>query len=77
MCNLNWPEPVSPHFQNRLNITKTLRKYPIDSNLNPTGSEYHAGPISRLIKHDDEVDEEYTEGSMSLNERNFDTLAHR
>ncbi|XP_057461600.1 protein disulfide isomerase-like 5-4 isoform X1 [Actinidia eriantha] len=62
---------------NRLNITKTLRKYPIDSNLKPTGSEYHTGPISRLIKHDDEVDEEYTEGSMSLNERNFDILAHR
>ncbi|KAI8006178.1 Protein disulfide-isomerase 5-4 [Camellia lanceoleosa] len=46
---------------NRLNITKSIRKYPIDSNLKPTGSEFHSGPILGEIKHDDEGDEEYVE----------------
>ncbi|CAL5392955.1 unnamed protein product [Camellia sinensis] len=49
---------------NRLNITKTIHKYPIDSNLKPTGSEFHSGPISGEIKHDDEGDEEYAEGTQ-------------
>ncbi|XP_058219998.1 protein disulfide isomerase-like 5-4 [Rhododendron vialii] len=62
---------------NRLNITKTLRKYPIDSNLRPTGSEYLAGVTSRDIKHDDEVDEEYSEDSVILNGQNFESVAHR
>ncbi|CAL5335755.1 hypothetical protein CsSME_00018344 [Camellia sinensis var. sinensis] len=62
---------------NRLNITKTIRKYPIDSNLKPTGSEFHSGPISGEIKHDDEGDEEYAEGSFILSERNFDRISHK
>ncbi|KAH7862008.1 hypothetical protein Vadar_033615 [Vaccinium darrowii] len=62
---------------NRLNVTKTLRKYPIDSNLKPTGSEYQSGVMARVIKHDDEVDEEYSEDSVILNGRNFETIAHR
>ncbi|KAG5546406.1 hypothetical protein RHGRI_018552 [Rhododendron griersonianum] len=62
---------------NRLNITKTIRKYPIDSNLRPTGSEYLAGVTSRVIKHDDEVDEEYSEDSVILNGHNFESVAHR
>ncbi|KAL7218058.1 hypothetical protein ACSBR2_011319 [Camellia fascicularis] len=62
---------------NRLNITKTIRKYPIDSNLKPTGSEFHSGPISGEIKHDDEGDEEYAEGSFILGERNFDRISHK
>lgn len=70
-------ELVSSHFQNRLNVTKTLRKYPIDSNLKPTGSEYQSGVMARVIKHDDEVDEEYSEDSVILNGRNFETIAHR
>lgn len=74
---MNCPELVSSHFQNRLNITKTLRKYPIDSNLRPTGSEYLAGVTSRVIKHDDEVDEEYSEDSVILNGHNFESVAHR
>ncbi|KAL6999229.1 Protein disulfide-isomerase 5-4 [Sarracenia purpurea var. burkii] len=61
---------------NRLNITKTIHKYPIDSNLKPSGSEFHPGPISSDIKHDDEVDEEYAEGSISLGDRNFDRIRH-
>ncbi|CAK9175530.1 unnamed protein product [Ilex paraguariensis] len=62
---------------NRLNITKTIRKYSIDSNLKPTGSEFQSGPVSKEIKHDDEVDEEYGEGAVSLNSRNFDRISHQ
>ncbi|XP_052207300.1 protein disulfide isomerase-like 5-4 [Diospyros lotus] len=62
---------------NRLNITKTIRKYPISADLRPTGSEFHSGPISRNIKHDEEVDEEYAEGSIALGERNFDRISHK
>uniref|UniRef100_A0A5B7BQL9 Thioredoxin domain-containing protein n=1 Tax=Davidia involucrata TaxID=16924 RepID=A0A5B7BQL9_DAVIN len=61
---------------NRLNITKTIRKYSIDSDLRPTGSEFHSGPISKVIKHGDEVDEEYGEGSFQLNAHNFDKISH-
>ncbi|KAE9456596.1 hypothetical protein C3L33_11607, partial [Rhododendron williamsianum] len=59
---------------NRLNITKTVRKYPINSDLKPTGSEFHSGPISKDIKHDDEVDEQHAGGSASLDARNFDIV---
>ncbi|CAL5341779.1 unnamed protein product [Camellia sinensis] len=51
--------------------------YPIDPDLKPTGFEFHTGLISRMIKHDDEVDEEYAEGSFVLSEHNFDRVAHR
>ncbi|KAK9269549.1 hypothetical protein L1049_001325 [Liquidambar formosana] len=61
---------------NRLNITKTVRKFPIDPHLKSTGSEFHSGPISEIIKHGDEVDEEYGEGSISLTAHNFDRLSH-
>ncbi|XP_058210132.1 protein disulfide isomerase-like 5-4 [Rhododendron vialii] len=62
---------------NRLNITKTIRKYPINSDLKPTGSEFDSGPISKDIKHDDEVDEQHAGGSASLDARNFDIVAHK
>ncbi|XP_038897891.1 protein disulfide-isomerase 5-4-like [Benincasa hispida] len=62
---------------NRLNITKTIRKFSIDSNLRSTGSEFHSGPLSNLIKHGDEVDEETKEGSAVLNARNFDRYANQ
>ncbi|KAI8557637.1 hypothetical protein RHMOL_Rhmol04G0025500 [Rhododendron molle] len=62
---------------NRLNITKTIRKYPINSDLKPTGSEFHSGPISKDIKHDDEADEQHAGGSASLDARNFDIVAHK
>ncbi|XP_047334773.1 protein disulfide isomerase-like 5-4 [Impatiens glandulifera] len=62
---------------NRLNITKTVRKYPIDKNLKPTGSEFHSGPVSRDVKHDDDDDEEYAEGSVTLNAHQFDIMSHR
>lgn len=63
-------------LQNRLNITKTVRKYSIDKHLNPTGSEFQSGPVSDAIRHDEEVDEEHGEGSVSLYGRNFDRIAN-
>ncbi|KAL6553419.1 Protein disulfide-isomerase 5-4 [Orobanche gracilis] len=62
---------------NRLNITKTVRKYSIDPNLSPTGSEFRSGPITKPIKHGEEVDEEYGEGSVVLNANNFDRISHQ
>lgn len=74
-----WAWLNHPSFlpQNRLNITKTVRKYSIDSNLRHTGSEFESGSIANAIKHDEDVDEEYTEGSVSLIGRNFDKVAHQ
>lgn len=62
---------------NRLNITKTVRKYSIDKHLRTTGSEFDSGPVTNILKHDDEVDEEYGEGSVTLNARNFDKVSHQ
>ncbi|XP_028807665.1 protein disulfide-isomerase 5-4 [Neltuma alba] len=62
---------------NRLNITKTVRKFSIDSHLRPIGSEFHSGPVATYIKHDVEVDEESTEGSVSLSSSNFDKYTHQ
>ncbi|KAK6934406.1 Thioredoxin domain [Dillenia turbinata] len=60
---------------NRLNITKTIRKFSIDSNLKPTGPEFHSGPVATNIKHGDEVDEEYGEDAIILSAHNFDRFA--
>lgn len=73
----SFTEFFSYFSQNRLNITKTVRKYSIDSRLNPTGSEFHSGQVTKAIKHDDEADEEYGEGSVSLNGHNFDRISHQ
>ncbi|KAG5033067.1 hypothetical protein JHK85_017049 [Glycine max] len=62
---------------NRLNITKTVRKFSIDSNLRPTGAEFHSGTVANAVKHDDEVDEESVEGSFSLTTHNFDKYVHQ
>ncbi|XP_004244141.1 protein disulfide isomerase-like 5-4 [Solanum lycopersicum] len=61
---------------NRLNITKTVRKHSIDKNLRPTGSEFHSGSTATELKHDAEDDEEYGEGSVSLNGHSFDRVTH-
>ncbi|RDX90878.1 Protein disulfide-isomerase 5-4, partial [Mucuna pruriens] len=61
---------------NRLNITKKVRKFSIDSNLRPTGAEFHSGLVANAVKHDDEVDEGPVEGSFSLTTHNFDNYAH-
>ncbi|KAL8172449.1 hypothetical protein V2J09_024253 [Rumex salicifolius] len=62
---------------NRLNITKTIRKFSIDPNLQPTGVEFHSGSVNKEIKHDDESNEEHEEGSISLHARNFDRVSHQ
>ncbi|XP_039072244.1 LOW QUALITY PROTEIN: protein disulfide-isomerase 5-3-like [Hibiscus syriacus] len=61
---------------NRLNITKTIRKFSIDPHLRPTGAEFHSGPVLHSIKHGDEVDEETVEGAVPLNGVSFDKLSH-
>ena len=71
-----WSDFVIFYFQNRLNITKTIRKFSIDHNLRPTGSEFHSGPISHDIKHGEEFDEEPVEGSVDLTAQNFDRYSH-
>lgn len=72
-------KPESKWFclQNRLNITKTIRKFSIDPNLNPTGSEFHPGPIPTVTKHGDEADGEYGEGSVALTSATFDRYTHQ
>ncbi|WVZ04237.1 hypothetical protein V8G54_025043 [Vigna mungo] len=62
---------------NRLNITKTVRKFSIDSNLRPTGSEFHSGTFANAVKHDDEVEGESVEGSLALTTHNFDNYVHQ
>ncbi|PKA52611.1 Protein disulfide isomerase-like 5-4 [Apostasia shenzhenica] len=62
---------------NRLNITKTIRKFSIDPNLMPTGSEYHPGPIPIVSKHGDDLEEQEGDGSFSLTAANFDHHAHK
>ncbi|KAH7544328.1 hypothetical protein ACOSP7_030489 [Xanthoceras sorbifolium] len=62
---------------NRLNITKTIRKFSIDKDLKPTGSEFHSVPALHFIKHGEEVDEESVEGSVTLTAANFDSFSHQ
>lgn len=64
------------YLQNRLNITKTVRKFSIDRNLKVTGSEFHSGPVAHAINHGDEIDEEYGEGSIPLTSHNFERVSH-
>lgn len=51
--------------QNTLDINKVVHKYPIDSNLKPTGSEFH---LAEGINYDEQV-------SPSLNAHNFDKIS--
>ncbi|KVI02301.1 Thioredoxin-like fold, partial [Cynara cardunculus var. scolymus] len=60
----------------RLNITKTVRKYSISEHLQTNGFEFDYEPVTHTVKHDDKVDEGYGEGSVRLNERNFDRITH-
>ncbi|ONK65910.1 uncharacterized protein A4U43_C06F2250 [Asparagus officinalis] len=62
---------------NRLNITKTVRKFSIDPNLRPTGSEFHSGPIPMVNNHGDEIEEEHTDESVSLTSSNFENYSHK
>ncbi|CAN6452193.1 unnamed protein product [Victoria cruziana] len=62
---------------NRLNITKTVRKFTIDRNLKPTGSEFHSGPIPEILNHGDEGEEDLGEGALSVNSLAFDKFVHQ
>lgn len=64
-------------FQSRLNLTKTVRKFSIDSTLRPTGFEFHSSPATNVIKHDDKVDEESPEGAFIFTTDNFDKYSHQ
>ncbi|XP_017257453.2 protein disulfide isomerase-like 5-4 [Daucus carota subsp. sativus] len=61
---------------NRLNITKEVHKTPIDTDLKASGSGYSTGPLLKVIRHDAEIDVEYTEGAVSLNAHNFERASH-
>lgn len=65
------------HLQNRLNITKTIRKYSIGSDLVASGAEFHPEPVRQVIKHGDDNDEEYSEGSVALKSQTFDKYSHQ
>ncbi|KAI3686234.1 hypothetical protein L1987_79908 [Smallanthus sonchifolius] len=62
---------------NRLNITKTVRKYAINKHLQATGAEIDPMPTFTIIKHDDKIDEEYAEGSVTLNSHNFGRISQQ
>ncbi|XP_057450495.1 protein disulfide-isomerase 5-4-like isoform X3 [Lotus japonicus] len=61
----------------QLNITKTVRKFSIDSNLKPTGAEFHSEYLANVIKHDDKLDDESPEGAFVFTANNFDKYAHQ
>ncbi|KAK5810589.1 hypothetical protein PVK06_025905 [Gossypium arboreum] len=56
---------------NRLNITKTIRKFSIDPQLRHKAIEFHSEPVPHVIQHGDEADDEAVEGSVSLNSDSF------
>lgn len=61
---------------NRLNITKTIRKFSIGPDLRPTGSEFHSMPVIHSLKHGEEADDDSVEGSHTLTTNNFDSYSH-
>ncbi|KAK8506414.1 hypothetical protein V6N12_034147 [Hibiscus sabdariffa] len=64
---------------NRLNITKTLRKFTIDPDLRRTGAEYNSELVPQVIQHGEEVDDDAVPalpGAVSLNSDSFDRIAH-
>ena len=60
-----------------MNITITVRKYSINKHLQSIGSEFGSGPVSHVVKHGDDADEDYGEESLTLNLRNFDKVSHQ
>ncbi|GJX52792.1 disulfide isomerase-like protein 5-4 [Tanacetum coccineum] len=61
---------------NRLNITKTIRKYSINQHFESNGYEFDTPPVTYAVKHDEKVDETYGQGSVLLSSRNFDKIIH-
>jgi len=67
-------------LQHRFNLTKTVRKYPIDPRLQRIGNEFHSGSVPKIKNHGDEetgedIFEHLGEGSVELNKNNFDVYA--
>ncbi|KAL3684705.1 hypothetical protein R1sor_002727 [Riccia sorocarpa] len=65
----------------RQNITKTLRKYPIDTNLKLVGEDAHVGHLPRITNHGDELGDgelgvSAGEGPVELNAENFERYSH-
>lgn len=65
-------------LQNRLNLTKEIKKVPIDPHLRETGEEYHPTPNLDLIHHGDEhqVDDN-AYAAISLTGAIFDKISHK
>ncbi|CAM8986943.1 hypothetical protein QQ045_007347 [Rhodiola kirilowii] len=62
---------------NRLNITKTVRKFSIGPDLKSVGSEFHSGPVTTIINHGDAADNEIVEDSVLLTAHTFDTFSNQ
>ncbi|KAH8971895.1 hypothetical protein BDL97_02G166700 [Sphagnum fallax] len=67
----------------RFNLTKTVRKFPINSHLQRIGQEVHPGPVPNINSHGDaQVEEDIPyeqlgEGAVDLNQNTFDLYALR
>jgi hypothetical protein len=67
--------------QHRFNLTKTVRKYPIDPRLQRIGiEEFHTGFVPTLRSHGDKetgegIYEHLGEGAVELNKNTFDVYA--
>lgn len=69
-------------LQHRFNLTKTVRKYPIDPLLQRIGQEFHAGSVPNIKSHGDEdvgedMFEHLGEGAVELNKNTFDVYAQQ
>ncbi len=70
-------------MQHRFNLTKTVRKFPINSRLQRIGQEVHPGPVPNINSHGDaQVEEDIPyeqlgEGAVDLNQNTFDLYALR
>ncbi|EOA40266.1 hypothetical protein CARUB_v10008994mg [Capsella rubella] len=60
----------------RLNLTKTIRKVPIDPHLRATGTEFHSTSGLHLINHGDEDHEENTYIDIPLTGATFEKYKH-
>ncbi|XP_010500668.1 PREDICTED: protein disulfide-isomerase 5-3 [Camelina sativa] len=60
----------------RLNMTKTIRKVPIDPHLRTTGTEFHSTSGLHLINHGDEDHEENSYVDIPLTAASFDKYTH-
>ncbi|KAJ7570765.1 hypothetical protein O6H91_01G134200 [Diphasiastrum complanatum] len=59
----------------RFNITKTVRKFPIDSTLNAAGPEFQSSPVPSIKSHGDDADFK-EEGAVVLTNSNFESYSH-